>query len=136
MIIPNPVLKIVYHPGKDVLFVEWPEFSEETLRKAEFILTTVLDTINTYKVKNLLSDNRKGKIEIPPQIYKDIAHRFAVELENSSLKKIARIIIEDNLRAQSVKEVSQRANLTLLIKSFYTVKDGFDWLTSDKPNEN
>lgn len=132
MIIPNPVVKLDYNPSQDILIVEWPDFSDYTLSEAKYTLNVILETIRTYDVKYLLTDARKGTIDIPEQSYKELIYGFALSLTKTRLKKLARVVAERTLREKPIKEVTQKAKLAIPIKSFEQVEDALHWLTSSE----
>jgi hypothetical protein len=127
MIIPNPVLKLDYDPAIDVLSIDWPDFREYSISEVIYVLDSVIETIKNYDIKYLLTDTRKGIVEMSDDKYKKLALNFAVNLKSTRLKKLARIVNTNTLREQTVKDVSQQAQLTIPIKNFDKKDLALDW---------
>lgn len=130
MIIPNPVVKLEYNPAQDVLFVEWPEVRDYSVSEAAYTLDVIVETVKFYDVKYLLTDVRKGIVEIPELQYKEVILKFAKGLATTRLQKLARVITASTLREKPVEEVRQEAQLTIPFKNFYNVEEAFKWLIS------
>ena len=130
MIIPNPVIKLDYSPANDILSVEWPDVHEYSVSEAEFTFDVIVETIRLYDVKYLLTDTRKGIVEVAEPRYKEMILRFARGLAATRLQKVARVVTKSTLREKAVNEARQQAQLAAQVKSFYNAVEAFQWLTS------
>ena len=130
MIIPNPVIKLDYNPARDVLLVDWPDFREYSLSEAKYTLDVIIETLKLYDVKYILSDTRKGVIEIPEQQYKELLFIFANDLKTTRVQKLARIVNDNTLREKPINEVKTAAQVTIPVESFYSEKEAMNWLIS------
>ncbi|MHA6248730.1 hypothetical protein ACXYMU_12385 [Pontibacter sp. CAU 1760] len=92
-------------------------------------MDTIIETVKLYDVKNLLTDARKGTVDISEQEYKKLILRFATDLATTRLQKLARVVTESTLREGPINEVTQAAHLSIPIKNFYSVEDALSWLT-------
>lgn len=131
MIIPNPIVKLEYDPVRDVLSVEWPEIRDYTVSEAVYILNTVIETVRRYDVKYLLTDTRKGTVDIPEHQYREIIVKFARDLATTRLQKIARVVTESTRREGLIHEVTNQAHLSIPIHNFYSMEDALSWLSSN-----
>lgn len=130
MIIPNPVIKLDYSPAQDILSVEWPDVHDYSISEAAYTLDAIVETVKYYDVKYLLTDTRKGIVEIPEPRYKELILKFAKDLAATRLQKIARVVTESTLREKPINEIRHEAQLAVPIKSFFNVEEAFRWLTS------
>ena len=129
MIIPNPVVKLHYNPAQDILSVEWPEVHDYSVGEADYVLNVVVETVKYYDVKYLLTDVRKGIVDIPEPQYKEMILKFAKGLAATRLQKLARVVTESTLREEPIREVRQKAQLAVPFKNFNSVEEAVDWLT-------
>lgn len=130
MIIPNPVTKLDYNPVTDVLAIDWPDFTEYALSEVEYILESVIEVIKNYDVRYLLADTRNGTITLSDEKYNNILHNFALNLNQTRLKKLARVVTIATLREHTVKEIAQKADLDVPIRNFDRTEDALHWLNS------
>jgi hypothetical protein len=130
MIIPNPVIKLDYSPAQDILSVEWPDIHDYSISEAAYTLDAIVETVKYYDVKYLLTDTRKGIVEISEPRYKELILKFAKDLAATRLQKIARVVTESTLREKPINEIRHEAQLAVPIKSFFNVEEAFRWLTS------
>ena len=130
MIIPNRLVKLDYDPAKDVLKVEWPDFTDYSVSEAVYMLDIVLETVRHYDIKYLVTDTRNRMVGVPDPKYKEIILKFAKDLAQTRIQKLARIITASTAREKPINEVRQEANLTTPMKNFYSMEEALDWFSS------
>lgn len=130
MIIPNKLIKLDYDPTKDILFVEWPDFEYYSLSELQHILKNVLDTIRHYDINYLLIDARTTVVGISEKDYAQIASKFAQELMQTRIKKVARLSTSSFSRESQVETIKERIKFSVEFKSFHTVDEALDWFKS------
>lgn len=129
MVIPNPVVKLDYNPARDILSVEWPEVHDYSIAEAEYTLDAIVETVRCYDVKYLLTDVRKGIVDIPEPRYREMILRFAKGLAATRLQKLARVVTEVTVREEPINEVRQEARLVVPFRNFVDVEEALKWLT-------
>jgi predicted HAD superfamily phosphohydrolase YqeG len=127
MIIPNTLIKLDYDPTKDILYVEWPDFEYYSLLELQQILKTVLDTIRHYDINYLMLDARTTVIDISEADYDQIASKFAQDLMQTRIKKVARLITSNAVRERQVEQVREKTKLSVEFKTFDTVDNALNW---------
>lgn len=127
MIIPNKLIKLEYDPTKDILFVEWPDFTYYAIPELHHILDNIIETIRHYDINFLMLDARSTAVTISQEDYDSIAQKFARNLMKTRIKKVARLITDDPGREKQVKELKEGIRLAVDIKSFSTVDEALAW---------
>jgi hypothetical protein len=127
MIIPNSLIKLDYDPTKDILFVEWPDFEYYSLSELQQILTNVLDTIRHYDINYLMIDARTTVIGISEADYDQIVTKFAQDLMQTRVKKVARLSTSDFTREKQVEYIREKIKLTVEFKTLETVDQALNW---------
>ncbi|GHA81321.1 hypothetical protein [Pontibacter akesuensis] len=130
MIIPSPVIRLDYNPATDVLSVEWPDVREHSLGEAEHLLDVVVQAVRLYDVRYLLTDTRKGVVDVPEQRYRELLLRFTRSLAATRVRKLARVVTVDTLREGPISQVTRESALAVPIRSFYSTEEALGWLTS------
>jgi hypothetical protein len=134
MIIPNPNVVLRYNPASDILLVEWPDFTDTALAEANQILDTIIETIVMYDIKCLLVDARRSIIRVTDSLYIEAIFKFAIDLERTHLKKFARVITQAMLKEQPVRNMVQKAYISVAIQNFDNIEDAWNWLTVTNTN--
>lgn len=130
MIIPSPLIRLDYNPTTDILSVEWPDVHEYSVSEAEHVLDIVVQTARRYDVKYLLTDTRRGVVDVPEQRYRELILGFARNLSTTRVRKLARVVTRETLRESAISQVTQQTGLAVPIRSFYSTEEAMDWLIS------
>jgi hypothetical protein len=130
MIIPNKLIKLDYDPSKDILFVEWPNFEYYALSELHNILDNIVETIRHYDINYLLIDARTTIIAINEEDYNQIAVKFAQGLMQTRIKKVARLLTQDNNREKLVNDLKEKTQLSVEFESYSTIDEALNWFHS------
>jgi len=130
----DSLMELVYEPKTDILSVKWPDLIDVPISVIQHSFSKLVDSINHYHITKLLLDSKGTVSNVSDEEYKPLAMKLVMSLGTTSLKKIARIISEDQLRENRAKTYSQeiQSQMTLKFKSkeFDNKESALAWLTS------
>ncbi|PIQ21289.1 MAG: hypothetical protein COW65_09970 [Cytophagales bacterium CG18_big_fil_WC_8_21_14_2_50_42_9] len=130
----DSLMELVYEPKTDILSVKWPDLIDVPISVIQHSFSKLVDSINHYHITKLLLDSKSTVSNVSDEEYKPLAMKLVMSLGATSLKKIARIISEDQLRENRAKTYSQelQSQMTLNFKSkeFDNKESALAWLTS------
>ncbi|MFC6996847.1 aldo-keto reductase family protein [Rufibacter roseus] len=128
MIISNKLLHLDYDPSIDVLFVEWPDFNNYSLAELHYTLESLVETIRSYDIKNLLVDATKTVVAIDQGDYEEISGKFAQNLLTTRLQKLARLVSDSSVRERHVENFKKKSNFSFELESFSTKEEALAWI--------
>jgi len=130
----DSLMELVYEPKTDILSVKWPDLVDVPISVIQHSFSKLVDSINHYHITKLLLDSKGTVSNVSDEEYKPLAMKLVMSLGTTSLKKIARIISEDQLRENRAKTYSQElhSQITFKFKSkeFDNKESALAWLIS------
>lgn len=102
----NELLKLDLKPALRLLEVAWPSFEGYTTDDAKLIFTRALNAILDYDVQYLLIDGKSSHIVFELSELNELITYFISELPKTSVKKIARLVSDDQNRELLVNHVA------------------------------
>lgn len=134
MLIHNGIINLDYNPATDILITSMPDIRQIGLSEASFCLELVVENIRCYDIKYLLLDANKSVMDAEDQTYKAVTTKFAQDLTNTHLKRIARVETPDTRweekAAKVALELRQELNLPIEYQTFPTKAEVLGWLTT------
>lgn len=130
MILENTLIRLDYNPAKDLLYVEWPDYSIYSVSEFNHLLDKVLNTVKYYDISYLLIDARNTVDAIKEVDYMDGAIKFLEDLSTTRIKKVARLVTNSVVRERQIKEISSRTHLALEFQTFANMEVALSWLES------
>lgn len=132
MSLPNLLVKLDYDPDTFVLFIEWPDFTLCFYSEFQLTMDIIITKIRNTNAKYLLSDTRNANIEISEHKYRAFNHEFAKNLTRTRIEKIARVVTDDTIREQLMREITEKVGLQIPVRNFYSEEEALQWLTSNQ----
>jgi len=130
----DSLMELVYEPKTDILSVKWPDLIDVPASVIQHSFSKLVDSINHYHITKLLLDSKGTVTNIPDEEYKPLAMKLAMGLASTSLKKIARVISEDQLRENRAKEYNREVQSQMTFKfknkEFDDKETALKWLAS------
>jgi archaellum biogenesis ATPase FlaH len=125
-----------YDPSTDVLSVDWPSVGAYDLSEVERSLNILVECIRSYDVKLLLIDSTRTTIspDLDMARYQTVVTEFAHKLQQTRLRKSARIMHADLVRESTSQKISEditrKAGLVVENRNFAGRAEALAWLTS------
>ncbi|PSR54001.1 hypothetical protein AHMF7605_10955 [Adhaeribacter arboris] len=129
------LLELIYDVKTDILSVQWPDIKDVSVSELEFSFQKLLDTVSHYDIKRLLIDSSKSVVTLDDKIYKPMLFRLVLAFNHTRLRKMARIISENELRENLLKsyaaEIKHKETLAFQTKEFNNQETALAWLCQD-----
>jgi len=130
----DSLMELMYEPKTDILSVKWPDLIDVPVSVIQHSFSKLVDSINHYHITKLLLDSKGTVTNIPDEEYKPLAMKLVMGLASTSLKKIARVISEDQLRENRAKEYNREVQSQMTFKfknkEFDDKETALKWLAS------
>lgn len=125
----NSLITISFEPETDILFLDWTNFDKYTILEVEHSIHKLVEIINNYDVKNVLVDASKANIDITIEEYTGIINELVLELGQTRVEKLARIMTLDPIREEVYYKMRQAVNFPFEFEDFKTKDKALAWLT-------
>jgi len=115
----DSLIVLNYDPQSDILSVKWPDLIEVPTSVIQYSFSKLVDSINHYHITKLLIDSKGTITQMSDAEYKPLAMKLASDLAATNLKKIARVVSDDQLREARTRAYGQeiQAKVTFIMKS-------------------
>ena len=130
MLIHRGIVVLDYDPATDILATSMPDVRQSELPQVSYCLRLIVETINSYYVKNLLMDCSKCAIEVDEETYNAIARQFSTNLMKTRLRKLAWVV---SAGAKIYTEIRQELNLEIELRGFNSKPEAMEWLLKLEP---
>lgn len=134
----NGFFQLEYDASIDVLCVVLPDMRVNALSEAERCFEIMVEHVQNYHVQNLLLDSSKAVVEVGNSEYNQLIYRVSMNLKQTRLKKVARIVSESTqleMMAILVQgEVLESLPATYQIQNFTNQELALEWLTDKSFN--
>ncbi|WP_192822086.1 hypothetical protein [Rufibacter sp. LB8] len=132
----NSVIKLDYEPSTDILQVQYPDLHGYLIPEVKHSIDTLLETVRSYDVKNLLLDSSNSTSSVNEVESREIASYLAAGLVNTRLKKLARVqslVAEAEQRTQgNIQHIQSTLALPFMLRNFSDSDTALDWLKSEE----
>jgi hypothetical protein len=125
----NSLITLTYTPDTDILSVDWPDVEYDRLLEMQESLHKVIEVLKSYDVKKLLIDASTGTIRINYSEYQALIREFAMDLVQTRLQKIARVLPNDPERDESVVAIRKEMTTSIHYQDFKTKAAALRWLS-------
>lgn len=133
----NGFFQLEYNASTDIIFVALPDMRTAELSEAKLCFKILVEHVRNYHVGNLLLDSSKAVIEVGDTEYNRLIYRVSMNLKETRLKKVARVVSRnvklEGMAVQVQGEVLKREPATYQIKNFTSKELALEWLT-DRPS--
>ena len=130
----DSLMVLQYEPSTDILAVKCSDLIDVHPSVIEHSFSQLTQNINNYHITKLLLDSRSSKSNVPDEEYKPLAMKLILGLAATRLKKIARVISNDQAREARAKNYSQevQTQMSFNFKSqeFEDQESALAWLNS------
>ncbi len=136
LIYSDSLIYLDYDPKTDILWVKWPDLVDEPMLIVKPTIDKIPETIRYFHVTKLLVDTKDTRTNIPEEEFRRMTKEFVNGLEDSNLKKVARVVYAEPKREIRAKilldELAARLSPDLKTREFPDVKSAFAWLENDE----
>ncbi|WP_114783300.1 hypothetical protein [Botryobacter ruber] len=131
----NGLIKLHYDASNDILCAECPDIQDFTLVQIHDTFKRISATIGGYGIKKLLFDCSKAVIDVSDEEYITVIDEFDRDLQDTCLKRMARIIspdLEREIRVASYFEALKKRNKksAIAFQNFSSMTAAMKWLKS------
>jgi hypothetical protein len=129
------LLVLDYEPKSDILHVKWPDLVDVPPSVIRYSFTMLVNNINNYHITKMLIDSKGTLSNAKDDEYKPLALELARGLASTRLKRMARVISDDQLREIRNKNYTQEVQSSLLLnydyREFEDKETASAWLMSN-----
>lgn len=133
------LIELNYEVTSDILSVKWPDMSNSSFSEIEHSINKLVETLKHYDIKKLLIDGRGTNLEVADEDHRALAHRFAQELQETRLQKLARLASENKQLEKKSQEIGAKVQesipLPFVIQTFSAEPDALRWLMASWANQ-
>lgn len=127
----NGFFQLDYDPSTDILFVTLPDMRQARLSEAKRCFEIMLDHVKNYHVHNLLLDSSKAAVEVGEKEYNKLIFQVSMELKQTHLKKVARVVSSilklEEMAVRVQQQVLENQPKAYQIKNFTSKEQALKW---------
>ena len=128
----DSLLQFSYDISTQILSISWPDLSATPLPDIENSLEKLARNIRNFDIRKVMADHRFGFTSRDEEAYKKVIENYHLNLAQSHLEKLARIIPDNPAREyfinQLSRELDQKLGLPFKVKCFSTKTEAQNWL--------
>ena len=127
----NRLIALTYLKDADILIVTWSDSAPYDTDEIQQSIDKVIETIVQFNCPKLLIDASAANMEMDDATIKITLTDFAEKLGKTGLKKLARIITNDQTRETRVQQIREEVSLPYQIYDISNREQALRWLKED-----